>query len=83
MECRQRHLDLHAELMKKGHMLYAAAMLNERGEMAGSVIVCEFPDRAALDAWLAIEPYIEAKVWDKIDIKPCKIAPFYARNLAA
>jgi hypothetical protein len=61
-------------------MLYAAALVNAKGEMAGSMIVCEFPDRAAVDEYLAIEPYILGRVWDKIDINPCKVAPLYAKK---
>ena len=80
LECRQRHLDMHGDLFKEGKMLYAAALMNEKGEMAGSLIVCEFPDRAALDAYLAVEPYVLGKVWDKIDIRACKVAPLYARK---
>ena len=80
MECRQHHLDMHAALAKEGRMHYAAAIMNEKGEMAGSMIVCEFPDRAALEAYLAVEPYVLGKVWDRIDINPCKVAPLYAKK---
>ncbi len=33
------------------------------GAMTGSAVVVEFPDRAALDAWLAADPYVTGDVW--------------------
>lgn len=35
---------------------------DEEGRMKGSALVMEFPDRAALDDYLAKEPYVVAGV---------------------
>lgn len=77
MAVRQKHLDLVNIMRAEGKLLYAAALLNDNGDMAGSMMVCDFPDRAALDAYLAIEPYIHGKVWDKINIQTCKVPPSF------
>jgi uncharacterized protein YciI len=42
--------------------------------MIGSVIVYEFPDRAALDKKLNDEPYFTNGVWKKIEIHPFRMA---------
>ncbi|MBI1216250.1 MAG: hypothetical protein GC185_10595 [Alphaproteobacteria bacterium] len=82
-EARQAHLDGIAALKAEGKMLYAAALLNDAGEMNGSMIVCDFADNAALEAWLQKEPYVTTRVWGDIDIKPCKPAAPFAEAKAA
>jgi uncharacterized protein YciI len=42
--------------------------------MIGSMIVYEFPDRAALDNKLKEEPYVVNGVWEKIEIRPYRLA---------
>lgn len=44
------------------------AILDAQGDMAGSVVLCRFPDRAALDAYLAREVYARDGVWAEIEI---------------
>ena len=58
-------------------LLLAAAMLDEAGQMNGSVMIGDFPDRAALDAWLAQEPYVTGQVWQTVEVIPCKIGPAF------
>ncbi len=79
MASRQAHLDLHEKLRQQGKMSYAAALMNDEGQMVGSMIVCAFETRAEVDAWLKTEPYVESRVWEKIEITPCKVAPLYAK----
>ncbi len=74
-DARAEHLKLGDEMMKHGELLYAAAILNETNQMMGSMMVVQFPARPDLDVWLKIEPYVIKKVWDKIDIRPCKPGP--------
>lgn len=61
------------------HMIMGAATLNEAGDMNGSVMIVDFPDRAALDAWLAGEPYVTGDVWREIEIIPCKVGPSFVK----
>ena len=37
--------------------------------MKGSVLVVEFPDRAAVDDYLANEPYVTEGVWVKTEVE--------------
>jgi hypothetical protein len=36
----------------EGRMIDGGAILDETGRMIGSILVCDFPDRTALDAYL-------------------------------
>ena len=42
--------------------------------MIGSMIVYEFPDRHSMDKRLKNEPYITEGVWEKIEIRPFRLA---------
>ena len=75
MAARQAHLDALAGMKAEGTVLYAAALLNDAEEMAGSMLVVDM-DAAAIDAWLETEPYILQGVWDKsrITVQACRPA---------
>jgi len=74
MKVRPEHLEKIAVLKKKGNFLLGGAILDDNQTMIGSMIVYEFPDRQALDESLRDEPYITGGVWQKIDIRPYKLA---------
>ncbi len=67
MEVRPRHLEGMERL--KDHIICAGGLLDENGKMKGSALVVEFEDRAALDEYLANEPYVTEKVWEKIVVE--------------
>lgn len=69
------------ETMKHaGQALYGAAILDDRDRMIGSTLVVDFPGRAELDAWLAAEPYVVGRVWERIDVHPCRVAPIFVQS---
>ena len=74
MKVRPDHLEKIAVLKKKGNFLLGGAILDENENMIGSMIVYEYPDRSALDASLEDEPYITGGVWQKIEIRPYRLA---------
>jgi|AGTN01.2.fsa_nt_gi Uncharacterized protein conserved in bacteria len=78
MAAREAHIAGCDELHKSGKMLYGAAILDDDGKMIGSAIICDFEDRKELDGWLNEEAYVTGKVWEKIEIKPCKVGPSFA-----
>ena len=71
MAVRPRHL----EGMKKlgSQIIVAGGLLDEQGKMKGSALVMEFPDRAALDAYLEHEPYVVEGVWEKVEIEQMNV----------
>lgn len=74
LSVREDHLGKISNLKKAGEFLYGGAILNESGTMIGSMIVYEFPDLKSLEERLKNEPYITEGVWDKIEIKPFRLA---------
>lgn len=51
-----------------GTIVDGGAILDDGGNMVGSVVLCRFPDRAALDAYLAREVYAREQVWGDVEI---------------
>ncbi|MBR0384835.1 MAG: hypothetical protein IJH61_09160 [Eubacteriaceae bacterium] len=68
MAARPDHLSGMRALGKR--VVFAGGLLDDAGNMKGSALVMDFPDRAALDAYLEKEPYVTAGVWETIDIEP-------------
>ena len=67
---RAEHLERIHELKAEGVIIDGGAMLDEAGRMIGSIVLCDVPDRAALDALIASEIYYQQGVWKDIDILP-------------
>lgn len=74
MKSRPGHLEKIAVIKKAGQFLCGGAILNDAGQMIGSMILYEAEDRASLDKLLEKEPYIYDKVWEKIEIRPFRMA---------
>lgn len=78
LKVRPDHLALGDEMTARGEMLVGFAMLSDDGRMRGSAIVVDLPDRAAVDEYLAIEPYVTGDVWRRVEVTPCKVGPAWA-----
>jgi uncharacterized protein YciI len=74
---RPEHIRLGDELVAKKQMLFGVAILDDAGAMIGSALVVDFPTRAALDEWLRVEPYVMGKVWERIEVRPCRVGPSF------
>lgn len=74
MKVRPSHLEKVAQLKKQGEFLVGGAILDDNGKMIGSMIVYDFPDRQALDKYLETEPYVTSGTWQKIEIRPFRLA---------
>ena len=66
MEVRPRHLANMEQV--PGTVVCAGGLLDEAGQMCGSVLVLDLPGRAELDAYLASEPYIAEGVWESVQV---------------
>ena len=78
MAAREAHLETARKMYESGNWLYAAAILNDEGKMAGSMIVCDFESREALEReWLDNEAYVKGNVWETVEIKEAAVAPFW------
>lgn len=69
LENRPAHL---AYLEQHGDRLVMAGPLltEDHQTPIGSLLVLDFEDRAALDAFLAVEPYVVAGLFERVDILP-------------
>lgn len=74
MQARERHLEGVKALKAEGKFLFAGAILDDEGRMIGSNIILQFGDDEELARWKEAEPYITEKVWEKIDIRPLRVA---------
>jgi uncharacterized protein YciI len=79
MKVREEHMRGVDELVQNKRLLYAAAMLDDAEIMIGSTMIVDFESREALDLYLATEPYVTGRVWEKIDVNPCKIPPLFLK----
>ena len=55
-------------------MLVGGAILDDAGEMIGSMLLVDFPDREGVDAWLSVDPYVTEGVWREIEVTPFRTA---------
>ena len=77
MAVREAHLALAKEMFGAGKWLYACGILNDDGQLCGSMIVCDFASRDEMDQqWLQKEPYITGNVWQTIKIHQAQVPPF-------
>lgn len=58
-------------------------MLNEAGQMIGSVMIMDFDTREEFDAFLEKEPYSRDKVWRDIEVIPCRLGPSFEHLMPA
>jgi hypothetical protein len=71
MAVREKHLAYvreHLSMVK-----VADPLLDDAGEMAGSVFVVEAPDRAAGEAFSAADPYRVAGVFERVELHPWRV----------
>ncbi len=72
---REEHLKGAAKMFEEGKLIFASALLDENGNMNGSIMFCDFPSEETVhEDWLKSEPYVTGKVWEKIILKRAKVA---------
>ena len=77
LAARPAHLELGGRLRAEGKHLLGVALLDDSGKMIGSALIVDFASRADLDDWLSQEPYVVGKVWQEIEVTPCKLGPAF------
>jgi len=80
LKIRSKHIGLGDKMKAEGNYLMGAAILDKQNKMIGSIMILEYPSRKELDTWLKVEPYVTDKVWEKIEIRPCKIGPSFTNS---
>jgi uncharacterized protein YciI len=66
---RARHRGAHLDFVasRQEPVIYAGPLI-EHGRMVGSLFVFDMPDRRALDAHLAADPYFAEGIFETVDI---------------
>ena len=62
-----RAAHLHYVAGRQGLIVYAGPLL-EDGRMVGSIFIFDVADRAALDAYLADDPYFRENIFESVEI---------------
>lgn len=71
---RAAHLANVSPMVTDGRLKLGGALLDDNGAMIGSVAIVDFSSRTELDHWLATDPYVTGGVWQKVDVKPFRVA---------
>jgi uncharacterized protein len=74
LEVRAEHLEAIGPYVDSGRILVGGAILDDDGDMIGSVLIVDFPSRADLDAWLEHDPYVTRGVWSSVGVRPFRPA---------
>jgi uncharacterized protein YciI len=67
MATREAHF---AYATAQGVVRLAGPFLDERGDMAGSLLIVEVEDRTAAEAFAAGDPYGKAGLFERVEIRP-------------
>lgn len=74
-EIRLANRAAHLEFLKANIdklLIGGPTLSDDGGKMTGSVLVFDVPDRAALDALLAQDPYAKAGLFEKVEVSVYK-----------
>lgn len=78
---REEHLKFAEESFKSGKWRFASALLDNNGNMNGSVIACEYNSEEELKKeWLDKEIYVKGNVWEKVIITKANFARHNFQN---
>ena len=59
-------------LKSSGAVSQAGPLLDEAGEMCGSLVVLDVADMAEAEAWAAADPYAKAGLFASVELVPWK-----------
>jgi uncharacterized protein len=74
LRVRPEHLRQIEPRVERGEILVGGAILDEAGDMVGSVLLVDFETRDDLDDWLRTDPYVTGGVWVDIEVQPYRPA---------
>lgn len=68
---RQENRPAHVEYLKSGTTVQQAGpLLDDAGEMCGSLVILDVADMAEAEAWVAGDPYGKAGLFDTVELIP-------------
>lgn len=73
-EIRSLHLAGAKKLKENNNFIIGGAMLDDDGNMRGSIMIVQFETKEDFQNWYDNEPYITGGVWKEIEVKPFRVA---------
>jgi uncharacterized protein YciI len=73
-EVRPLHLASAKKLKESNNFVIGGAMLDDDGNMRGSIMIVQFETQDNFQRWYDNEPYITQGVWKTIEVKPFRVA---------
>jgi uncharacterized protein YciI len=73
-EVRPLHLAGAKKLKETSNFVIGGAMLDDDGNMRGSIMIVQFETKDDFQKWYDNEPYITQGVWKTIEVKPFRVA---------
>ena len=70
MDTRPAHLEHLNKLNAEGILKMAGPFLDDEGKPNGSLVIVEAEDMAAARAFAEADPYYQAGLFEKVDVKP-------------
>lgn len=68
LEVRKANRQAHIDYLGENEVLVAGPLLDDDGDMMGSCILLEAPDRAAVEAFATNDPYAQAGLFADVTI---------------
>ncbi|WP_375174022.1 YciI family protein [Pseudooceanicola sp.] len=69
LEVRKANRDAHLAYIKEtGVVTQAGPLLDDAGQMCGSLVILDLPDQAAAEAWAASDPYAKAGLFERVTL---------------
>ncbi|MBO9463757.1 YciI-like protein [Pelagimonas phthalicica] len=65
---RQENRPAHVEYLKATNVAQAGPLLDDNGEMCGSLVILDLPDMAAAEDWVANDPYGKAGLFESTEL---------------
>jgi uncharacterized protein len=73
MSAREAHLTYANTGDKPVKVKLGGPYLDGKGNMAGSLLIVDAPDRAAVDQFCKDDPYVTAGLFESVDIRPFRV----------
>lgn len=67
---RDDHLAGIGKLKEEGRFVGGGAIMDDDGNMIGSAVILDFPDRESVEKCIADDPYTKGNVWQDVTIRP-------------
>ena len=73
-EVRPHHLAGAKKLKESNNLVIGGAILDDDGNMRGSIMIVQFETQDDFQRWYDNEPYITQGVWKTIEVNPFRVA---------